>query len=250
MKLIINADDFGLCKSVNEGILKSFKDGVVTSTTMLANTDGFSDAVKIYNENQLNVGIHLTLTIGNPVDKSVKTIVDENGHFYNLSNFEKNLDSFSKDEIEREFLAQIEKIERQGIIISHIDTHHHIHKHKKISDVICNIALQKNIPLRNVSKDIDLKSLNIKTTDYFDETFYKDAVSLDSIIDLIEKYDVQKDITLEIMSHPSILGEDLYLISSYNDFRKKELDILCSPELKKYLKENNIEIISYRTLNG
>ena len=45
--VIINADDFGLSPGVNRGILSAFRDGVVTSTTMLANMSGFDDAVAI-----------------------------------------------------------------------------------------------------------------------------------------------------------------------------------------------------------
>ena len=39
MKLIINADDFGLTNGVTYGIYDAIKNGVVTSTTMLVNSE-------------------------------------------------------------------------------------------------------------------------------------------------------------------------------------------------------------------
>ena len=38
-RVIINADDFGLSPGVSRGILRAFREGVLTSTTMLANMD-------------------------------------------------------------------------------------------------------------------------------------------------------------------------------------------------------------------
>lgn len=35
--LIVNSDDFGLTHSINQGIIKCFKDGIVSSTSILLN---------------------------------------------------------------------------------------------------------------------------------------------------------------------------------------------------------------------
>ena len=35
MRLIINADDFGLTKSITDGIVAGIKEGVVTSTSLM-----------------------------------------------------------------------------------------------------------------------------------------------------------------------------------------------------------------------
>lgn len=37
MKLIINADDFGLSKSITDGIITGIKDGYITSTSIMIN---------------------------------------------------------------------------------------------------------------------------------------------------------------------------------------------------------------------
>ena len=35
--LVVNGDDFGLTEKVNEGILKSYKDGILRSASLMAN---------------------------------------------------------------------------------------------------------------------------------------------------------------------------------------------------------------------
>ncbi|GAA0346175.1 hypothetical protein GCM10008931_41800 [Oceanobacillus oncorhynchi subsp. oncorhynchi] len=45
-KLIINADDFGYSKGVNFGIIESYKNGIVTSTTMMTNMPGVTAKLK------------------------------------------------------------------------------------------------------------------------------------------------------------------------------------------------------------
>ena len=44
-ELILNADDFGLTRGVNEGIIRAYSDGVLTSATLMANGAAFDHAV-------------------------------------------------------------------------------------------------------------------------------------------------------------------------------------------------------------
>ena len=59
MKLILNADDFGLSQSVNKGIVECLQNGLVTSTTMMMNTPYTDEAIKLAKEHNIkNIGIH------------------------------------------------------------------------------------------------------------------------------------------------------------------------------------------------
>ena len=49
MDLIINADDFGKCHAVNVAIRDAFRQGLISSTTLMANMDGFDEAVDMPN---------------------------------------------------------------------------------------------------------------------------------------------------------------------------------------------------------
>lgn len=90
MKLIINADDFGYSKGHNYGILDCIIGGVVSSTTILMTTPGTDHALELIKNNpSLDVGIHLSLDIGEPIlnRNKIPSLIDSNGNFkkYDLS---------------------------------------------------------------------------------------------------------------------------------------------------------------------
>src|SRR5579863_6643091 len=92
-RLIVNADDFGLTAGVNRGIVEAHAAGIVTSTTLMANSTAFDDAVQLARSSPtLSVGCHLVLIDGSPLlgrDK-VPSLMDPRnpGCFYqNISSF-------------------------------------------------------------------------------------------------------------------------------------------------------------------
>ena len=67
-QLIVNADDFGLTSGVNRGIVEAHRDGVVSSTTLMASGSAFDDAVEAARMlPRLSVGCHVVLIDGTPV---------------------------------------------------------------------------------------------------------------------------------------------------------------------------------------
>ena len=68
MKLIVNADDFGLTSGVTYGIYDAMCRGVVTSTTALVNGAALDHAVQLSRDiPELAVGMHFVLTLGRPL---------------------------------------------------------------------------------------------------------------------------------------------------------------------------------------
>lgn len=66
--LIVNADDFGLSKGQNYGIVEACRNGVVTSTTALVNGAAIDHAVQLSRDiPALAVGMHFVLTLGRPL---------------------------------------------------------------------------------------------------------------------------------------------------------------------------------------
>ena len=131
--VIINADDFGLTPGVNRGIVSAFREGVLTSTTMMVNMRFFDEAVELARENRdLPVGIHLTLLWGRPVSDpvAVPSLVDDQGRFpRSLGTLGRRylLGSLEPEQLEVEFRAQIRKFQQAGLRPTHLDTHKHVH---------------------------------------------------------------------------------------------------------------------------
>lgn len=91
-KMIITADDFGMCSSVNEAIIDCIEVGVVCSTNVMVNMESAGDATLLRQKYpKLSIGIHYNFTVGKPIrsKEEVKTLVNENGFFHSLKDFRK-----------------------------------------------------------------------------------------------------------------------------------------------------------------
>lgn len=129
--LIINADDFGMCRASVEAVSNLFKNekSALTSSTIMMPCSWAPAACKFARENpQFAIGTHLTLTSewGDyrwaPVSAGVTTsLVDDEGYMWHESDqVENNVDL---DEVENEIRAQIEKCKALGVNPSHLDNH-------------------------------------------------------------------------------------------------------------------------------
>jgi len=144
--LIVNADDFGLTIGVNDGIIQAFREGILTSTTLMANADAFDDAVAKARELPgLDVGCHLVLTGGRAIapPEKIPSLVTRNGNLpKSLLDVVTRVSAgfIRRIDIETEFRAQIERIRDAGIVPSHVDTHKHTHVHPKIMEAFFDAA--------------------------------------------------------------------------------------------------------------
>ncbi len=151
-KLIVNADDFGFTRGVNAGIIRAFKSGVLTSTTIMANGDAFDDAAELARANpRLGVGCHLVIVGGRPVApaREVASLVNGDGQLpRTLTELMRMLigGKVRVEEIEREFRAQIERVVRSGITPTHLDSHKHAHTHRGVMQALARVAVEFGIP--------------------------------------------------------------------------------------------------------
>ena len=146
-RLIINADDFGLTPGVNRAIAELHQAKALTSATLMANGSAFEDAVAVALANpMLGVGCHVVLTDGVPVcdPSSIPTLLGADGKTFRTSlvDFVQALlrGKIRKDDIEREAMAQVEKLQRAGILVTHLDTHKHTHLFPAIAGPLLQVA--------------------------------------------------------------------------------------------------------------
>ncbi|MGH9181002.1 MAG: ChbG/HpnK family deacetylase [Acidimicrobiales bacterium] len=157
--LIVNADDYGLTEAVSTGILRGHRFGVVSSTSVLAVAPAFATCGKwLADEPDLGVGAHLAAVGEDPPllsAREVPTLVDRRGRFpatwraflqRDMANLIDPADLF------REFAAQIDAIADLGVVISHIDTHQHLHLWPKVRRVVLDLALAAGVPAVRVPR--------------------------------------------------------------------------------------------------
>lgn len=129
--LIINADDLGFAPGVNRGIVEAHEAGTLSSASMMVNTPAFGDAAALVRErvSRLGVGLHLNLVTGTPLSV-VSTLADpRTGNFYSLLELARRAlgGRISADDVRRECDAQLAALAREGIAITHLDSHRHTH---------------------------------------------------------------------------------------------------------------------------
>lgn len=251
MRLIINGDDFGLTEGVTKGIIKGLKEGIITDTSALANSDYFIDAAILAKEEGiLSMGVHLTITFLKPVLKGLKNIVDKDGFFYRKPMLIP--EPYDYIEIEDELRAQIEKFLSTELKLNHLDTHHIFSiMDEKIFEIVVKLAKEYNVPIRrdfslsnNEEQLFDIARKNIiNTTDILLFQSGK-VVTKEYIVKNVNKYK-EEEIDVEILAHPGYVDENLKKLSSLTYNREKELEVYLDSEIKQYIKKSNVKLISY-----
>ncbi len=151
-QLVVNADDFGLTESTNQGILEAHERGILTSTTLMANAAAFDSAVELARRSpRLGVGVHLSLTGDRPVSDptAVPSLVGDDGRFFRgpVELAQRMLaHKVHLAEVEHELAAQIEKARRAGIEITHLDGHKHVHMLPGVFPIVVRLAHGYRIP--------------------------------------------------------------------------------------------------------
>jgi predicted glycoside hydrolase/deacetylase ChbG (UPF0249 family) len=146
-RLIVNADDFGLSPAVNRGIMELHTAGALTSASLLMNLPATADALARSAGTDLDVGVHLNLTVGAPLACSVPSLVGPDGRFGRLGMVLRRLASgqLRLAEVEREWAAQIEAFLATGRTVAHLDSHIHIHAWPGLSSVALRLARRYGI---------------------------------------------------------------------------------------------------------
>lgn len=135
-RIIVNADDCGLSEAVNKDIEQAIVSKKISSTTIMTNMDDFEGAVRLYKSYNtiVSFGWHINLVEGSPLLSS--QILLDKGYYIEKGNhvifngkafWKRNLSKEMLMDIRKELIAQFEKLADNGIVISHADSHHHIH---------------------------------------------------------------------------------------------------------------------------
>jgi predicted glycoside hydrolase/deacetylase ChbG (UPF0249 family) len=151
-RLILNADDFGLTPGIDRAIGELHSAGVLTSTTLMATGPAFDDAVAIARAHPtLGVGCHIVLTDGVPVSppETIPSLIGPDGRSFRpaLTGFLRALllGRIRAEDITREALAQIHKLQHAGIRVTHIDTHKHTHLFSAVARPLLEVSEQTSI---------------------------------------------------------------------------------------------------------
>jgi len=155
-QLVVNADDLGLTIGVNDGIFDAHDLGILTSASLFANAPATDDAIRRARwHRSLGVGAHLTLVDGAPIlhSRQVPSLVTGDGRFrrswkpFIVACLQGRI---SLREVELELTAQIERLQKSGVALTHLDAHKHVHAYPPIFAIVARVAVRFGIPVVRV----------------------------------------------------------------------------------------------------
>lgn len=279
-RIIINADDFGLCEGINQAVAQAHSEGILTSATIMTNMPAAEKAVKIAKKMpKLGVGVHLNLTEGPPVSKEacIERLLDADGQFA-CSPFTLSLVSLAghkfRKSIRAELAAQIQWVIDHGLKPTHLDSHEHIHAFPALFSIVCQLAGRFGIgavrwpfepeelsrtPWPLTSEDGRIRAQKVRIMARINRVQNKDFSKNDMLFGIAHtgKIDVNffkaialynSAATAEIMTHPGFTdGLDPDKTRLLHQ-RKVELEALCSDKTKRYFKDAKIKLVHYGQL--
>lgn len=257
--LILNADDFGMVQAINEAILRTFKEGVVRSTTLMVPCPWALHAMQLLRDNpEIAFGVHLTV-IRDLVDyrygplapkEKVPSLIDEAGYFCNLEHINGFLTLARLDELEVEFRAQIETVLSAGLKPTHLDWHClHNGGRADIFDMTLGLAREYGLALRVGGRTLieKLQSQGLPTGDYD----LMDSFRVDTVDKSARYAQMLRCLPIGLSEwavHPSLGNAESRAIDPGWQVRRADFDFLMSLEAGELIRQEGIIVLNYKPL--
>lgn len=267
--LIIHADDAGLSHSENQATIQTLQNGFVNSYSIMTPCPWFFEMANFAKNNpQYDCGVHLTLTcewenykFGPVLPLSeVPSLTDANGHFYKSRADFKN--HAKPSEIKKELTAQIERALQFGIQPTHLDSHMcSIGVTPEILEIYKELGRQYKLPVFINQQFVE--SIRLSDEEYnFGDMLLTDNLLIGYFSDF-EKGELRNSYTKALDN--AIPGLNVFLLHpAFDDFemqgitvnhpnfgsawRQIDFDFFTSEECGQKLKENNIQLVTWREI--
>jgi predicted glycoside hydrolase/deacetylase ChbG (UPF0249 family) len=256
IRLIVNADDFGWTRDVNDGIVHAHRNGILTSTTLMAGGAAFEHAVALARETPtLDIGVHLTLLqstsplTGSPLPKDLRALLQAV--------------ATRRIDIYGELSAQVRKIISAGIAPTHLDTHKHTHMLPPVASAIARLV--QDFGIRWVRRPFDfglssgmaarlmrtqrnglqrkLRDAGARSTDHFAGFALTGFLDEAKLLRLIPEL---PDGSTELMCHPGFCRDELRASPTrLKESREIELNALISPRVAAQLKDRKVQLTTF-----
>jgi predicted glycoside hydrolase/deacetylase ChbG (UPF0249 family) len=178
--VVLHADDFGMNAAVNAGIVQAFRDGLLTSTSILANAPAVSDACAAWPSlmaelregaipsatirrqagdtlRPFDLGVHLNLTQGRPLTSNYPAeLLGEQDQFPGIGLVFRKLrteQSRFRQAVLNELQAQVERVQSLGVEPTHLNGHQYVEMVPEVASLIPDLAAKYSIPIVRLAKE-------------------------------------------------------------------------------------------------
>jgi chitin disaccharide deacetylase len=277
LRLIVNADDFGIAEAVNRGIVEAHDRGIVTSTSLMAGGTAFAHAVELARSRpRLDIGVHLTLTELEPlvVGPGAATLLGADGRFLpHVTQLAARAvrGGLDADAVRAELEAQIRRVLDAGLAVSHLDGHQHAHVLPGVAPVVAELAARFGIAAvrhpaervrgymlrrwrgaRRLAEQVALACVaaasplrHLKHADEFAGFFFGGQLDESNLAVILAS--LPRRGTAEIMCHPG--ADDMRSAGGAWQYSwAAERAALVSPRIRALLEAQGTQLMSYREL--
>ena len=247
--LIFNSDDFGHSHPFNMGVYKGIKSGVIKTSCVLSNMEGYCEAKELaYDLGKIKFGIHINLVEGKSLTEN-KLLIDSKNYFNNgyIDLLKKSFDKNFLNAAEFEMRAQIEKT-LGDFKINHINSHVHTHSIPNLFNLIIKLAKEYKIPyirtqfekpyfVKSIKKHLTCKypvnliklalldSLSLRNKKLIGDNFltndYMLGVTYTGFMDkntILEGLKVIDKGVVEVLIHPAYYEKEILKPDNYREF--------------------------------
>jgi hopanoid biosynthesis associated protein HpnK len=157
--VIVTADDFGLSREVNAGVIRAHREGILTGTSLMVAGAARDEAAALARENPaLDVGLHLVVCRGHAISPAAISagITDQSGQFAQnptLAGMRYFFDGRVRAPLRDEIRAQIELHLKLVGYLNHLDGHLNFHVHPTIADLVLSLAKEYAIPCMRIPRE-------------------------------------------------------------------------------------------------
>ena len=269
-RLIVNADDFGLSRSINAAVICAHRDGILTSASLMVNEAASAEAVALARANPtLGVGLHLTLLRGHaaaPPEK-IPGLVDVNARFSDDAvgasvNYFLNCEL--REQLRAEIHAQFARFHATGLPLDHVNGHLHTHLHPVVFDILMDEAERLQIRHLRLTRDdhemnrqlahgrLAWRAAHAMIFDWLAGRAHgalrqRGIKNTKVVFGLLQDSRVDEEFLLKLLPRLPSGNSEVYSHPSLTTFRH-ELEALVSPSVKSLVAELEIELICYRDL--
>jgi predicted glycoside hydrolase/deacetylase ChbG (UPF0249 family) len=260
--LIINADDLGMCGSVNDAVAGAFAEGLVGSTTLMVPWPGAPSAMRLLQQHPEHpFGVHLTAVCDmdgyrwgplTPPEK-VTSLVDQAGRFHGLDDLPEFLANARLGELETEFRAQIEAVLGDALEPTHLDWHClHNGGRADIFEMTLGLAREYRLALRVTDRAaVDrLQRRGLPTNDHeLLDSYRVDPAAKSSLYAQMLR-ELPPGLS-EWAVHPGFGSSELRAIEPESwPVRQTDYDFLVSADARETIRREGIVLLSYRPIQA
>ncbi|PYJ99379.1 MAG: hypothetical protein DME23_09710 [Verrucomicrobia bacterium] len=269
-RLIVNADDFGRSRSINEAVVRTHREGILTTASLMVNGAASDEAVELARQNpRLGIGLHVSLICGTATLKpaEIPGLVDDDGNFGNNPVAAGVRYFFRQDlrpQMEREVQAQFEKFRATGLKLDHVNGHLHFHMHPTVFAILMRRAREWAITHFRLTRDFFWLNLRLASGQFCYRASHALLFRLlapkarrvlrqfnikhtSAVFGLLQNARVDENYVARLIPQLPPGDSELYSHPSLDEF-KREFDALISRRVRSLVQEHDVTLIRYQDL--